>query len=64
METAAPHCAADIGIWQSASKDQGLSPDLVMACCSEVPKRLLKEKLFEHRQYVNRQGQDMPEIRD
>jgi len=37
MDTAARHCAAGIGIWQWASNDQGLVPDLVMACCGDVP---------------------------
>ena len=26
-------------------------------------KRLLENKLVEHRQYINKNGQDMPEIR-
>ena len=31
------HCIAGIGIWQWASNDQGVDPDLVMACCGDVP---------------------------
>jgi xylulose-5-phosphate/fructose-6-phosphate phosphoketolase len=31
------HCAAGIGVWQWASNDAGESPDVVMACCGDVP---------------------------
>jgi len=37
MDAAAKHCAAGIGIWQWASNDEGESPDVVMACCGDVP---------------------------
>jgi len=37
MDAAAKHCAAGIGIWQWASNDQGGEPDVVMACCGDVP---------------------------
>jgi xylulose-5-phosphate/fructose-6-phosphate phosphoketolase len=37
MEAAARHCAAGIGIWEWASNDKGMSPDVVMACCGDVP---------------------------
>ncbi len=37
IETAAKHCAAGIGIWDFASTDQGLEPDVVMACAGDVP---------------------------
>jgi xylulose-5-phosphate/fructose-6-phosphate phosphoketolase len=37
MDAAAEHCAAGIGIWQWASNDQGGTPDVVMACCGDVP---------------------------
>ncbi|MEO8026229.1 MAG: phosphoketolase family protein, partial [Bryobacteraceae bacterium] len=37
MDAAARHCADGIGIWQWASNDQGVAPDLVMACCGDVP---------------------------
>ncbi len=36
MDAAVLHCAKGIGIWQWASNDQG-GPDLVMACCGDVP---------------------------
>jgi xylulose-5-phosphate/fructose-6-phosphate phosphoketolase len=37
MEAAASHCAEGVGIWQWASNDQGGDPDVVMACCGDVP---------------------------
>ncbi|WP_395145388.1 phosphoketolase [Armatimonas sp.] len=41
MDTAEKHCAEGIGIWQWASNDndndQGTEPDVVMACCGDVP---------------------------
>jgi xylulose-5-phosphate/fructose-6-phosphate phosphoketolase len=37
MEAAVRHCTAGIGIWDWASSDQGAEPDVVMACCGDVP---------------------------
>jgi xylulose-5-phosphate/fructose-6-phosphate phosphoketolase len=37
MPAAESHCAAGIGIWQWASNDAGEEPDVVMACCGDVP---------------------------
>jgi xylulose-5-phosphate/fructose-6-phosphate phosphoketolase len=37
MDAAVEHCTKGIGIWQWASNDQGVAPDLVMACCGDVP---------------------------
>ena len=37
MEEAIEHCTAGIGIWSWASNDQGVEPDLVMACAGDVP---------------------------
>ena len=37
MEAAVKHCTEGIGIWQWASNDQGVAPDVVMACCGDVP---------------------------
>jgi xylulose-5-phosphate/fructose-6-phosphate phosphoketolase len=37
MQAAAQHCAAGVGIWDWASNDQGGEPDVVMACCGDVP---------------------------
>jgi xylulose-5-phosphate/fructose-6-phosphate phosphoketolase len=37
MDAAVKHCTEGIGIWQWASNDQALAPDVVMACCGDVP---------------------------
>ncbi len=37
MDAAARHCEAGVGIWQWASSDQHGEPDVVMACCGDVP---------------------------
>jgi xylulose-5-phosphate/fructose-6-phosphate phosphoketolase len=37
MDAAVKHCAAGIGIWDWASNDGPEAPDLVMACCGDVP---------------------------
>jgi len=37
MDAAAKHCTTGIGIWKWASTDEGLEPDLVMACAGDVP---------------------------
>ena len=37
MDAAIEHCTRGIGIWQWASSDQGKEPDVVMACCGDVP---------------------------
>jgi len=37
MEAAIKHCSAGAGIWEWASNDKGREPDLVMACCGDVP---------------------------
>jgi len=37
MDAAVNHCTQGIGIWQWASNDQGIAPDVVMACCGDVP---------------------------
>jgi xylulose-5-phosphate/fructose-6-phosphate phosphoketolase len=37
MSAAATHCAAGIGVWPWASNDHGNTPDVVMACCGDVP---------------------------
>jgi xylulose-5-phosphate/fructose-6-phosphate phosphoketolase len=37
MDAAERHCAAGIGIWEWASSDYDGEPDVVMACCGDVP---------------------------
>ena len=37
MDAAIVHCTAGIGIWEWASTDRGSEPDVVMACCGDVP---------------------------
>jgi xylulose-5-phosphate/fructose-6-phosphate phosphoketolase len=37
MDAAVKHCAQGIGIWQWAGNDAGIEPDVVMACCGDVP---------------------------
>ena len=37
MEQAIKHCTAGLGIWEWASNDHGSEPDVVMACCGDVP---------------------------
>ncbi|MDQ3257688.1 MAG: phosphoketolase family protein, partial [Acidobacteriota bacterium] len=37
MDSAIKHCTAGLGIWEWASNDRGSEPDVVMACCGDVP---------------------------
>ena len=37
MDEAEKHCNSGIGVWQWASNDEGSAPDVVMACCGDVP---------------------------
>ncbi len=37
MDQAIKHCTAGLGIWEWASNDKGSEPDVVMACCGDVP---------------------------
>ena len=52
MEEAVIHCTKGIGIWKWASNDNGIEPDVVMACAGDVPTletlaavSILREKL-------------------
>ena len=37
MDAARAHCAAGLGVWDWASNSGGADPDVVMACCGDVP---------------------------
>ncbi|HEX5398140.1 MAG TPA: phosphoketolase family protein [Verrucomicrobiae bacterium] len=37
MDAAVAHCTEGIGIWHWASSDAGSEPDVVLACCGDVP---------------------------
>ncbi|MEZ0003482.1 phosphoketolase family protein [Sinorhizobium fredii] len=37
MDEAIRHCSEGVGIWEWASNDRGSEPDVVMACCGDVP---------------------------
>ncbi len=37
MDDAVTHCTKGLGIWDWASNDQGVEPDVVMASCGDVP---------------------------
>ena len=54
IDQAVKHCTQGIGIWEWASNDKGSEPDVVMACCGDVPTletlaavTLLRERLPE-----------------
>jgi len=37
MDAAIKHCSQGIGVWEWASNDRDAAPDVVMACCGDVP---------------------------
>ncbi len=37
MDAAVLHCTTGIGIWEWASNDEGVEPDVVMGCAGDVP---------------------------
>jgi xylulose-5-phosphate/fructose-6-phosphate phosphoketolase len=56
MEEAILHCTRGIGIWEWASSDEDAEPDVVVACCGDVPTlemlaaaAILRERLPELR---------------
>jgi xylulose-5-phosphate/fructose-6-phosphate phosphoketolase len=55
MESAVRHCTAGLGVWDWASNDNG-DPDVVMACCGDVP-------TLEIMAAVSLLRQEVPDIR-
>jgi xylulose-5-phosphate/fructose-6-phosphate phosphoketolase len=37
MDEAIAHCTKGIGLWRKASNDEGVEPDVVMACAGDIP---------------------------
>jgi xylulose-5-phosphate/fructose-6-phosphate phosphoketolase len=37
MDDAILHCTRGLGIWEWASNDDGAEPDVVLACCGDIP---------------------------
>jgi xylulose-5-phosphate/fructose-6-phosphate phosphoketolase len=37
MDEAIRHCTSGVGIWPWASSDRGQEPDVVLACCGDIP---------------------------
>ncbi len=37
VKSAIEHCTAGLGVWEWASTDKGVEPDVVMACAGDVP---------------------------
>ena len=56
MDAAVTHCAAGIGIWEWASNDHGAVPDVVMACCGDVPTLETLRREFAARAPAGAQG--------
>jgi xylulose-5-phosphate/fructose-6-phosphate phosphoketolase len=52
MDEAIIHCTAGIGIWEWASNDKESDPDVVMACCGDVPTMETLAAVFLMRTYL------------
>ncbi len=37
MDQAVRHCTIGLGVWEFASNDRGMEPDVVMACAGDIP---------------------------
>ncbi len=55
MDEALDHCTRGLGIWSFASNDDDLVPDVVMACCGDIP-------TLETLAAVQLLGQHLPEL--
>ncbi len=51
MDAAVRHCTKGLGVWEWASNDDG-NPDVVMACCGDVPTLETLAAVTLLRQYV------------
>ena len=56
IDAAVKHCTAGVGIWEWASSDRGGEPDVVMACCGDIP-------TLETLAAVDLLRQNLPDIR-
>ena len=56
MDAAVQHCAAGIGVWPWAGSEPGGEPDVVMACCGDVP-------TLETMGAVSIMREELPELR-
>jgi xylulose-5-phosphate/fructose-6-phosphate phosphoketolase len=53
MDEAIAHCTKGIGIWQKASNDEGVEPDVVMACAGDIPTKEALAAVVLLRQYFS-----------
>ena len=56
MDEAIDHCTRGLGIWSFASNDANTTPDVVMACCGDIP-------TLETLAAVHIVRQELPELR-
>jgi len=51
VDEAIAHCTKGVGIWPRASNDDGVEPDLVMACAGDIPTKEALAAVVMLRQY-------------
>jgi xylulose-5-phosphate/fructose-6-phosphate phosphoketolase len=51
MDEAIAHCTKGVGIWRQASNDEGVEPDVVMACAGDIPTKEALAAVVMLRQY-------------